>query len=188
VRDHGFIKPQKRSKFLGSGPSAAMKRSIPPRTMKDVSRSQRKREGRGGAIQQLTVSGLTGLGAGGRRRQNPEGKPGAATTFPTGLFQRPRNWRFQTKPLFKKIEGPLVDVFHEAEEVLIVIDLGGISRGDVALTMSADRYCISAKMGDEEFKEEIPLPPEVDIERCVEHFRNGILEIVLPRKKRRCSK
>jgi HSP20 family molecular chaperone IbpA len=38
-----------------------------------------------------------------------------------------------------------------------------------------------------EFREEIPLPPEVDIERCVEHFRNGILEIVLPRKKSRCS-
>jgi HSP20 family molecular chaperone IbpA len=187
VRDHGFVKPQKRSRFLGSDLSAAMKRSIPPRTMKDVSRSHRKREGRGGAIQPFTVCGLIGLGAGGRR-PSPEGKPGAATTFPTGLFQRPRNWRFQTKPLFKKIKGPLVDVFHEAEEVLIVIDLGGIRRGDVALSMSADRYCISAQRGDQEFREEIPLPPEVDIERCVEHFRNGILEIVLPRKKRRCSK
>lgn len=187
MRDHGFVKPQRRSRSPEAGLSAAMKRSIPPRTMKDVSRSQRKRENRDGAIQQLTVSGLTGQGAGRQRRQNPEGKPGAATTFPTGLFQRPRNWRFQTKPLFKKIKGPLVDVFHEAEEVLIVIDLGGIRRGDVALSMSADRYCISAQRGDQEFREEIPLPPEVDIERCVEHFRNGILEIVLPRKKRRCS-
>jgi HSP20 family molecular chaperone IbpA len=183
VRDHGFVKPQERSRFLGSGLSAAMKRSIPPRTMKDVSRSQRKRENLGGAIQQFTVSGLLGLGAGGRR-PHPEGKPAAGATFPTGLFQRPRNWRFQTKPLFKKIKGPLVDVFHEAEEVLIVIDLGGIRRGDVALSMSADMYCISVQRGDQEFREEIPLPPEVDIERCVEHFRNGILEIVLPRKKR----
>jgi HSP20 family molecular chaperone IbpA len=156
--------------------------------MKDVSRSQRKRKNRDGVILRRTVSGLTGQGARGQRRQNPEGKPGAATAFPTGLFQRPRNWRFQTKPLFKKIKGPLVDVFHEAEEVLIVIDLGGIRRGDVTLSMSADRYCISAKREDQEFREEIPLPPEVDIERCVEHFRNGILEIVLPRKKRRCSK
>jgi len=76
-----------------------------------------------------------------------------------------------------------VDVFHEAEEVLIVIDLGGIRRGDVDLSMTTDRYCISVQRGDQEFREEIPLPPEVDIERCVENFRNGILEIVLPRKR-----
>ena len=76
-----------------------------------------------------------------------------------------------------------MDVFHEAQEVLIVIDLDGIRRGDVVLSMSANRYCISAQRGDQEFREEIPLPLEVDIERCVEHFRNGILEIVLPRKK-----
>jgi HSP20 family molecular chaperone IbpA len=160
-----------------------MKRSIPPRTMRDVSRSQRKRENRHGAIQRLTVPGLTGQGVRGRRRQNPEGNHEAATTFPSGLIQRPRNWRFQTKPLFKKIKGPLVDVFHEAEEVLIVIDLGGIRRGDVDLSMTTDRYCISVQRGDQEFREEIPLPPEVDIERCVENFRNGILEIVLPRKR-----
>lgn len=187
MRDHGFVKLQERSRFLEPGLPAAMKRSIPPRTMKDVSRANHKRGVLGEVVQQLTVSGRVGLGAGGRRRQNPEGEPGAATTFPTGLFQKPRNWKFQTKPLFKKIKGPLVDVFHEAEEVLIVIDLGGIRRGDVALSMSAERYCISAKRGDQEFKEEIPLPPEVDIDRCVEHFRNGILEIVLPRKKRRSS-
>ena len=184
MRDHGFFKPQKRFRSPGPGHLTAMKRSIPPRTMKDVSRSQRKRKNRDRTIQRLPASGLTGQGTGGRHWRNPEDKPGSVTTFPTGLFQRPRDWRFQTKPLFKKVIGPLVDVFHEAEEVLIVIDLGGIKRGDVTLSMSTDRYCISAQRGDQEFREEIPLPPEVDIERCVEHFRNGILEIVLPRKKR----
>ncbi|MFH1336374.1 MAG: hypothetical protein ABII96_07630, partial [Candidatus Zixiibacteriota bacterium] len=51
------------------------------------------------------------------------------TTGGRRFLKKPRNWRFQTKPLFKKIRGPLVDVFHEAEEVLIVIDLGGFRRG-----------------------------------------------------------
>jgi len=105
-------------------------------------------------------------------------------TFPTGLFKKPRNWRFQTKPLFKKIKGPLVDVFHEAEEVLIVIDLGGFRRGDIHLSMTPEEYAIVAKRGDHEFRETIPLPTEVDIDRSHEHFRNGVLEIILPRRKK----
>jgi HSP20 family molecular chaperone IbpA len=107
--------------------------------------------------------------------------------FPCAAFRKPRDWRFQTKPLFKKIRGPLVDVFHEAREVLIVMDLGGFRQGDVSLTMMQEKYLICAKRGDQEFRMEIELPPEVDIEKCVEHFRNGVLEIVLPRKRGRSS-
>ena len=110
-------------------------------------------------------------------------KPSPEPTGGKGFFKKPRNWKFQTKPLFKKIKGPLVDVFHEAEEVLIVIDLGGFRRGDVSLTMTPEKYSIFAKRGGQEFQEEIALPPEVDIKNCAEYFRNGVLEIVLPRKK-----
>ncbi len=99
------------------------------------------------------------------------------------FFKKHRDWRFQTKPFFKKINGPLVDVFHEAEEVLIVIDLGGFRRGDVTLRMTPEKYSIFAKRGDQEFREEIALPAEVDIEQCSECFRNGVLEIVLPLKR-----
>ncbi len=77
----------------------------------------------------------------------------------------------------------MVDVFHEAEEVLIVVDLCGFARRDVCLSMSENMYLISVCTGDQSFLEEIPLPPEVDMEKCVENFRNGILEIVIPRKK-----
>ena len=76
----------------------------------------------------------------------------------------------------------MVDVFHEAEEVLIIIDLGGFQRGDVSLIIKPEKYIIAAKQGDQEFREEILLPPEVDIENTTEHFRNGVLEIVLTRK------
>jgi HSP20 family molecular chaperone IbpA len=160
-----------------------MKRSIPPRTMRDVSRSHYKQKGRAKTTRPVSGFGLKG----GISLEQPFGSPGgenpAEPVFTTGRFRRPRNWRFQTKPLFKKVKGPLVDVFHEAEEVLIVIDLGGFPQEDISLRMSKDRYLISASSGDQEFLEEIPLPPEVDLERCLKNFRNGILEIVLPRKK-----
>jgi len=156
-----------------------MARCIPPRTMKDVSRAihERDRTGkRGGLRLRLGVGGQPGGG-----KKPPPSDP----AFPTEPFRKPRDWRFQTKPLFRKIREPLVDVFHEAEEVLIIIDLGGFCRGDVSLKMTPDSYLIHAKRGDHEFREEIRRPPEVDVERCVEHFRNGVLEIILPRKKDR---
>jgi HSP20 family molecular chaperone IbpA len=51
--------------------------------------------------------------------------------------------------------------------------------------MTAQGYVIDATRDDQRFREEIGLPPEVDVENCVEHFRNGVLEIILPRKRRK---
>ena len=163
------------------GNQTRMPRSIPPKTMKDLARAQRgRRRSPTGAGQGIRLQ-IGGAG-GSQRRRHP---PSRETTFAVKAFEKPRDWRFQTKPLFKKIRGPLVDVFHEAEEVLIIIDLGGFRRGDVSLNMTAQGYVIDATRDDQRFQEEIRLPPEVDVEHCVEHFRNGVLEIILPRKRRK---
>jgi len=147
--------------------------------MGDISRLQRKRDSKGKGIQ-LPSRLHFGMG---QHVQPNRAKSLDKQTFPTGLFKKPRNWTYQTKPLFKKIKRLLVDVFHEAEEVLIVIDLGGFQRGDISLNIKPEEYSIVAKRGDQEFRETIALPQEVDIEKCSENFRNGVLEIILPRKK-----
>ncbi len=144
---------------------------IPPRTMRDITRRQAAAMGNG--PKQGIKSSMRAI---------PPPTESAESSYSTGLFRKPRNWRFQTKPLFKKLHGPLIDVFEEADEVLIVIDLSGFLPSEVSLQRMPDKYVISARHGSEEFQEEILLPPEVDVERCVEHFRNGILEITLPRQ------
>ena len=152
------------------------KSNIPPRTMRDVSQQLRRTTS---CPLRISVAALTT-----RILKRPPTRPATAakSEFPTGLFRKPRNWRFQTKPLFKKVHGPLIDVFEEAEEVLIVIDLSGFQPGNVSLQLTPEKYVIYARRGDEEFREEILLPPEVDLEECVEMFRNGVLEITLPRR------
>ena len=52
----------------------------------------------------------------------------------------PREWRYQTRPVLQTGAGPLVDVFNEAEEVLIVVDLGGFTRGEISLSMTPHQY------------------------------------------------
>lgn len=98
-------------------------------------------------------------------------------------MKKPRQWRYQTRPSFKRVRGPLVDVFDEAEEVLIVVDLGGFTRGEISLSMTPEHYVLQATRGEQWFREIIELPPNVDLERARERLANGVLEIVLPREK-----
>jgi len=99
--------------------------------------------------------------------------------------RKPRQWIYETKPIFKKVREPLVDVFKEAKEVKIIIDLGSFSRGEIDIDIKPDKYIIFAKHQEQEFREEIALPPNVDIKNTAESFKNGILEITLPKKKDR---
>ena len=75
-----------------------------------------------------------------------------------------------------------MDVFNEAEEVLIVVDLGGFTRGEISLIMTPEHYVLQATRGEQRFSERIELPPNVDVEQSRERLVNGVLEIVLPRK------
>ncbi|MBI5236136.1 MAG: Hsp20 family protein [Deltaproteobacteria bacterium] len=103
---------------------------------------------------------------------------------PVAPSKRPRKWVYETRPIFKRLmKEPLIDVFKEASEVRIIIDLGSFSRGEVDIDIKTDRYVITAVCGKETFKEEILLPNDVDTVNTQENFRNGILELVLPRKK-----
>jgi len=144
-------------------------RSIPPRTMADVSRTRNLARGSGAAA---------------RHDELRVGHPDTdAVSVPVAPLNTPRQWRYQTRPSFKRVRGPLVDVFNEAEEVLIVVDLGGFTRGEVSLTMSPRRYVLQAARGTQRFHEAIEVPSHVDTERARERLVNGVLEIVLPRKK-----
>ena len=143
-------------------------RGVPPRTMADVSRElvRGNRRARAAARHAVRRPGTTDF-----------------VSLPISPLKTPRQWRYQTRPSFKRVRGPLVDVFNEAEEVLIVVDLGGFTRGEISLIMSPQHYILQAARGEQRFSEVIGLPANVDTERSRERFVNGVLEIVLPRKK-----
>lgn len=99
------------------------------------------------------------------------------------IYKKPREWSYITKPFFAKIKEPLVDVFKEAEEVQIIIDLGSFARGEISFGLMDGIYTIAGRHEDYEFKEEIPLLEGVDLAKVKERFKGGILELILPRKK-----
>lgn len=98
------------------------------------------------------------------------------------LHKKPREWKYVTKPFFARIKEPLIDVFKEAQEIQILIDLGGFTREEVSFGLKDGKYTIYAKHADQEFKEEIDLPKGVDMNNVVESFKNNILSLILPKK------
>ena len=148
-----------------------MIRGIPPRTMSGVSRDLRARRAGRRPAGSLAAS---------RASLDASQRDGAGAQVTP--VTKPRSWRYQTRPSFKRVRGPLVDVFNEAEEVLIVIDLGGFTRGEISLSMTPEHYILQAARGEQRFRELIDLPPNVDVERFQERLINGVLEIILPRK------
>jgi HSP20 family molecular chaperone IbpA len=141
-------------------------RAIPPRTMSDVSRAVR-----------------TGIRFGASRIVRPAPRRSEGEAVRVVSLKKPREWRYQTRPSFKRVRGPLVDVFNEAEEVLIVVDLGGFTRGEISVSMNPQHYILQAVRGEQRFSEVIELPPNVDVTRSQERLLHGVLEIVLPRRK-----
>lgn len=162
-----------------------MIRSIPPRTMRDVWKREKGIKPQAG---KMPIGGPVGIGIslGGLPAPEKEIKKEKPRAWlEPKRFKKPRGWVYTTKPFFKKVKEPLIDVFKEAKEVRVIMDLGGFMRGDIDFKKIGDKFVISGKHDDYEYTQEISLPPGVDIDKIEEHFKNGILELILPKEKRK---
>ena len=57
-----------------------------------------------------------------------------------------------------EIREPVVDVFEEADHVLVVAEMAGIGSGDVHVEVRDDVLIISAEKGDKKYRKEVLLP------------------------------
>jgi HSP20 family protein len=97
---------------------------------------------------------------------------------------RPGNW---TPPL---------DLFEESGHFVLRADLPGLSPADVEIRIEQDRLLLTGeRKSDREaylrmerpfgrFCAQVALPPSVDHERIHANHCNGVLEVVLPKKKK----
>ncbi len=98
---------------------------------------------------------------------------------------------------------PAMDMFDNGKEIVITLDLPGVKKEDVKINCSGDYIEISAKVSEKtskkkegyyyaersasSFKRGISLPVEVDCKKAKSTFKNGVLEIRLPKKKKKSS-
>lgn len=90
---------------------------------------------------------------------------------------------------------PRIDMSETDKEVLITAELPGLTEKDIELSLSRDMLTISGEKKEEKeesvkgyyrmerhygaFRRQLPLPVEVDPDRCDASFKNGILTVKL---------
>lgn len=77
----------------------------------------------------------------------------------------------------QEVREPLVDVFEEAEHVLVVAELPGIGAQEVRVDVKDDVLTITAEKGDKKYRKEVLLPRSVSKEKINVSCNNGVLEI-----------
>lgn len=111
-------------------------------------------------------------------------------------FHRRRRW--WPKPSEGGVIVPNVDVYDRKNEIVVKAEIPGAEKDRIDLTITKDAITIKGEVKkEEEIKDEdyfareisygsftrtVALPTEVESEKAKAIFKNGILEIVLPKK------
>ncbi|MHA1959713.1 MAG: archaeal heat shock protein Hsp20 [Candidatus Thorarchaeota archaeon] len=78
---------------------------------------------------------------------------------------------------------PLVDVFDEADEVVVVADLPGVDKNEIKVKIKGAKLTIHVDNPDRPYHKEIKLPTKVVKDKATSSLRNGVLEIRLKKAK-----
>ena len=107
-------------------------------------------------------------------------------TVRTGLGGIPRVERFgnirptEDGPVVADVREPLVDIFDEGQEIVLVAELPGVSEEEICVEVRDDVLSLQTT-GQRKYEKEILLPSVVDVRSLEKTFKNGILELRLKR-------
>ena len=72
---------------------------------------------------------------------------------------------------------PVVDILEEEDCVVVILELPGITEGDIAVSLRGGVLEVTAASGDRQYAKELVLRPAVDPGSLAWSYRNGILEV-----------
>lgn len=84
-------------------------------------------------------------------------------------------------PVVEEVREPLVDVFDEKDKVLVIVELPGVDESGIRTEIKGDILAIEASNKDRKYAKEILLPGAVDGDKMQSSYKNGVLEITLPK-------
>jgi HSP20 family protein len=96
----------------------------------------------------------------------------------TPTVERFGNVRDTTEgPVVSDTREPLVDVFDEGEEIVVVAEIPGVQEKDIHLDVNGDVLALSATGPKRKYEKEILLPAAVDPGKQRQSYQNGYLEL-----------
>jgi HSP20 family protein len=85
-------------------------------------------------------------------------------------------------PEVKEEREPLVDIVETESEVRVVAELPGVEKTDIKLHGTEDSIDISVDTAQNKFYKEVQLPAKVRVKEAASTYKNGVLEVVLPKQ------
>jgi HSP20 family protein len=83
---------------------------------------------------------------------------------------------------------PVVDVFENKDELVILADLPGVAKEDLTvnfdkgqLTIEGHRKDFAPEEAPFDYRRSFAIPPGIDAEKIVAHLQNGVLRLALPK-------
>ena len=84
-------------------------------------------------------------------------------------------------PEIKEEREPLVDIVETNSEVRVVVELPGVEKSDIKLHGTENSLTISVDTAQSKYFKEIELPAKVKIKEAGSTYKNGVLEVVIPK-------
>ena len=84
-------------------------------------------------------------------------------------------------PQVKDEREPLVDIVETEREVRVVAELPGVEKTDIKLHGTEDSLEISVDTPQYKYYKEVTLPTKVKVKEAKSSYKNGVLEVILPR-------
>jgi HSP20 family protein len=78
---------------------------------------------------------------------------------------------------------PLADVMTTDGEVRVLVELPGVEKKDIKLSGTEDKLTISVDTPEHKYFKEVELPAKVDSKKATSKYKNGVLDITVPKKK-----
>ena len=84
-------------------------------------------------------------------------------------------------PQVKEEREPLVDIVETDQEIHVVVELPGVEKKDIKLHGTEDSLEISVDTEQSKYYKEVQLPAKVRVQEANSTYKNGVLEVVLPK-------
>jgi len=83
----------------------------------------------------------------------------------------------------KEDREPLVDTIVNPDSVKVVAELPGVEKSDITLECNGQKLTLKVDTDKRRYFKELELPVEVDPDTSKASYKNGVLELLLTRKK-----
>jgi HSP20 family protein len=86
-------------------------------------------------------------------------------------------------PQVKEEREPLLDIIETNGEIHIVVELPGVEKNDIKVHGTEEALTISVDNQQRKYYKDIALPAKVKVKEAKTEYKNGVLEITLPKTK-----